>query len=604
MLQLSRRVSSITQKLVSEKRKWGHTLTTSKILFLLSLVLFTFGLVNAQQGKYVRKSVSSLESVWFKPGSVGDLSFDAKTFNKFIDFYIEIDRFDYNVLPADLLDNFRNEANSLEEVSSESLSGVLENTVINRIVEILNDPEVMKNRGDALKDEAAFQTFAATKAKSLGLTVDELETLMNSAYIYLPYIQSASKEVKDKSLTITLKGGVIWWKVKISSDGKASVVNVLDATTTGVSSIDPTAVSPLTKAPLHTHFEFGSEKWETTPEQYAQNDAMLAFCKNLGVKTKEINDFKLSAQIVEVDGKTYGFGLGHREGVHLDDGFHLMEFEENNDGEEVAVKKGFVRVSKTGDNIENSNNYTYANQLLGQQVSEGTVVMEHPRLGLDLRVKLGMVTGLSINKEYVIADLFTGELLFEDDVTSALAADVFLSYNLAPIIGITQTYLDLNFTFAMPVATFNEELSETPSIVPFILSGYLGGTKKMWFGSSNASLFAGAGLESLNLAGKLFGEDYVYSVRSIGFKAAFDFEKLLTADLSVNLGLQYKYALPPMQLAYKWGSIVDETYEGSDVTDLYPDLSLSALGFNIGINYALGELPINVFGFLDPFKKH
>ena len=171
---------------------------SSKALLLLIVWLIAFGLVNAQQGKYVRKSVSSLESVWFKPGSVGDLSFDAKTFDKFIEAYIEIERFDYNILPTDLLENFRNEANSLEEVTSESLSGVLENTVISRIVDILNDPEVMKNRGAALKDEAAFQTFAATKAKSLGLTVDELETLMNSAYIYLPYIQSATKEMKDK----------------------------------------------------------------------------------------------------------------------------------------------------------------------------------------------------------------------------------------------------------------------------------------------------------------------------------------------------------------------------------------------------------------------
>lgn len=575
----------------------------SKLLFLLILVLFTFGLVNAQQGKYVRKSVSSLESVWFKPGSVGELTFDSQTFNKFIDFYIEIDRFDYNVLPVDLLEDFRNEANSLEEVSSESLSGVLENTVINRIVEILNDPEVMQNRGAALKDEAAFQTFAATKAKSLGLTVDELETLMNSAYIYLPYIQSATKEIEEKSLTITLKGGVIWWKLKISADGNATVEKILEATTSGLSSIDPTAVSALTKAPLYTEFKFGAEKWPTTPEQYAQNDAMLAFCKNLGVKTKEINDFKLSAQIVEADGRKYGFGLGHKEGVHLDDGFHLVEFEENKDGDEIAVKKGFVRVSKTGNNIENPNSYTYANQLLGRQVSEGTVVMEHPRLGLDLRVKLGMVTGLSIKREYVVADFFTGEYLFAEDVTSAFAADVFLSYNLAPIIGITQTFLDINFTFAFPVAAFNEDLAETPSIVPFILSGYLGGTKKMWFGSSNASLFAGAGLESLNLKGTLLNEDYLYSVRSIGFKAAFDYEKLITADLSINLGLQYKYALPPMQLALSWGSF-EETYEGSDVTDLYPDLSLSALGFNLGVNYALGELPINIFGFLDPFKKH
>ena len=110
-------------------------------------------------------------------------------------------------------------------------------------------------------------------------------------------------------------------------------------------------------------------------------------------------------------------------------------------------------------------------------------------------------------------------------------------------------------------------------------------------------------MESLNMAGTVLGYDFTYSVRSIAFKFASDFEKLITPDISINLGLQYKYALAPMQLAITLGS--DEyTYEGTDVADMYPDLSLSALGFNLGVNYALGELPFNLFGFLDPFKKY
>ena len=97
---------------------------------------------------------------------------------------------------------------------------------------------------------------------------------------------------------------------------------------------------------------------------------------------------------------------------------------------------------------------------------------------------------------------------------------------------------------------------------------------------------------------------FLYSVRSIGFKVAADFEKLITPDISINLGLQYKYALPPMQLAITWGDILELEYNGAEVTDTYPDLNLSALGLNLGVNYSLGELPFNLFGFLDPFKKH
>ena len=569
----------------------------------LILIALTFTIIFAQQGDYVRKSVSSLESVWYKADAMAGIEFDAKTFDMFMKHYVEIERFDYNVLPANLLEDFRTEANMLTEISAESLSGVLENTVTSKIVEILNDPSVMENRGTALKDEAAFQSFAATKAKSLGLTTDELQALMNSAFIYLPYIKSATMEMDDNMLKFKMEGGIVWWQLKVDESGNSSVVKIKDATTSGISSLDPESKSSLTGKSDYSHFSFGDKKWPTTPEQYAQNDAMLAFAKNLGVKTKEIDDFKLTAQIVEATGKQYGFNLGTKEGVHLDDGFNLVEYEENSDGEEVAVKSGFIRVSKTGDNKKDPNNYSYANQLLGKQVSEGTVVMEHPRLGLDARIKLGLITGLTIDKDYMPAGLFYSPNLFEEDISSAIGVDIFLSYNLAPIIGVSQTFLDFNFTLAYPLAPFNEELEEVPSIIPFIFSGYLGATKKAWFGASNISLFAGAGVESLNLSGKLFDEDYLYSVRSIAFKAAADFELLISPDLSLNIGAQYKYALPPMQLALKYGSI-DETYEGSDVEELYPDLSLSALGLNLGVNYALGELPFNLFGFLDPFKKY
>ena len=571
----------------------------------LVITLAILSLLFGQQGKYVRKSVSSLESVWYKPGSLSGLSFDAKTFDKFIDFYIETPRFDYNILPTRLLQDFRREANSLEEITADGLSKVLEETVTDKIIEILNDPEIMQNRGSALKSESALQSFAAKKAKSVGLTTKELATLMNSAYIYLPFISSAKKESDGpKDLSITIEGGIIWWQMKVSGDGSISVEKVLTASTTGLSSIDPT--SEVRGKSIYNEFKFGEQKWKTSPEQYCQNDAMLAFCKNLGVKTKEIADFKLTAQIVEATGKKYGFPLGFQEGVHLDDGFHIVEYEEK-DGKEVAVKKGFVRVTKTGNNIEDPNSYTYGKQLLGKRVSEGTLVVEHPRLGLDTRIKLGIVEGLTINKEYVPAgdpfDYYT-EDLFEDDVTSAAALDLFFSYNLAPIVGISQTFLDLNTTFSFPISKFNEDLNEVPTVVPFLLSGYLGLTKKVWFGSSNVSLFSGGGVESLNMAGKLLDLDYVYSVRSIGFKVAADFEKLITPDISINLGLQYKYALPPMQLAITWGDILELEYNGAEVTDTYPDLNLSALGLNLGVNYSLGELPFNLFGFLDPFKKH
>ena len=596
----------------------------------LILILSLSSFLLAQQGKYVRKSVSSLESVWYKPGSLSGLSFDAKTFDIFTDFYIETPRFDYNVLPSRLLQDFRREANALDEITADGLSKVLETTVTDKIIEILNDPEIMKNRGSALKSESALQSFAARKAKSVGLTTKELATLMNSAYIYLPFISSAKKESDGpKDLSITINGGIIWWQMKVGGDGSISVEQVLTASTTGLSSIDPTA--KVRGKSIYNEFSFGNQKWKTTPEQYCQNDAMLAFCKNLGVKTKEIADFKLTAQIVEASGKKYGFPLGFREGVHLDDGFHIVEYEERG-GEEVAVKKGFVRVTKTGNNKKDPNSYTYSKQLLGSRVSEGTLVVEHPRLGLDASFSLGFLSGLDIKQKhtYVYGPLlfFYGQSLLtdpdfadvwnsfygdtygeihpalKDDATTAIGGNLNFGYNLAPIIGVSQTFLNLDFGFAIPIAEPN--LDATAATL--VLSPYLSFTKKFG-GRLFYSANLGGGVDILTMAGKtkLLGEsfDFALGVIAPGVKALGEVGFMLTSDLSLTGSLGYKLGLPPVSTKY--------TFDGEDLSEYietyssaldYSDLKMGGLQMNIGASYALGELPFNLFGFLDPLKKH
>jgi hypothetical protein len=585
-----------------------------KKVIIISVLLVSVSLLVGQQGKYVRKSVSSLESVWFKPGSVAGLDFDSKTFDKFIDFYVEVDRFDYNVLPGNLIQDFRREANSIDEINPDAISDVLESTVISKIVDILNDPDVMQKRGTALKDESAFQSFAATKAKSLGLTTDELKTLMNSAYIYLPYIHSAKKETEDKYLSITIYGGILWWQLKVDGSGNASVEKVLEAKTSGLSSIDPNGKNPLTDKPLYTEFKFGNEKWSTTPEQYAQNDAMLAFAKNLGVKTKEIEAFKLQAQIVEADGKKYAFPLGFKEGVHLDDGFHIVEFMEDEQGNEVAEQIGFVRVAKTGDNKSDPNNFTYANQLLGSKVSEGTVVMEHPRLGMDARIKFGMISGMNISRSHSqLPNFLGGEYIFVDDegATSAIGANITFAYNLAPIIGVSQTFLDIDMGFFMPVVEINPNAEAFPFIIPI----NFGVTKKIQFGKSNLGVGVNGGFDMFSMAGTITVSSteytYAYSIMALGFGASVNYEMLLTPDLSFNIGAGYRLGLAPLSASIT----IDETeydltenyttyFPGKDFDETFEDLNLGGLGINLGINYALGELPINLFGFLDPLKKH
>ncbi|MBC8525415.1 MAG: hypothetical protein ISS28_06390 [Candidatus Cloacimonetes bacterium] len=568
-----------------------------KFILYIIFVLLSITTLFAQQGKYQRKSISSVETVWIKPGALQDVKFDYEFFDIMVEHYIEVERFDYNVLPENLLTSFREQSKALTEITPNKIGKILENTVVKEIVSILNSPDVKKNRGLALKDETAWKTFAATKAKSIGLTVKELEALMNSAYIYLPYITSMKKKVKEKTISVNIDGGLLWYQVKVDKDGNASVKKVLGVKTKGIGSATIGAKSS-------RKFQFGKEVFETTEDQYAQYDAVLVWAKNLGVKTKEINAFKLQAQVVEVIGRKYSFPLGFLEGVHLDDGFNLMEFEEDKEGNEIAKSVGFVRVIKTGKNIEDPTNYTIAVQLLGGRQDIGGVVMEHPRLGIDLQIKAGYITGINVPKEdtyHYIEDAGDSLNILKEDLTDAAEANLTFAYNIAPIIGSSQTFLDFDIGIGLGLAEFNDDTKGTA----YVFDVYLGFTKKLWFSRANLGISAAGGIDMFDLSGKWSDEKYKYSVSALGVKFGTDFEYLINPDLSFNFGANYKLGFAPFDVTLEYDDDEVFSISGSDdVEELYPDLNLGGLKFSAGINYSLGALPFNLFGFLDPLKKH
>ncbi|MBN2830121.1 MAG: hypothetical protein JXR56_07365, partial [Candidatus Cloacimonetes bacterium] len=139
-----------------------------KIMIVFLLILAAFSLV-AEQGQYIRKSVSSVESIWMKPNSGYMNDKERDFFDMMFKFYVEIPRFDFNSLPPSVIAKFVEESNKIDAISAGALASVMERTVALEISKILNDPEIQKARADGFKDEAAYMTFAATKGKSLGL---------------------------------------------------------------------------------------------------------------------------------------------------------------------------------------------------------------------------------------------------------------------------------------------------------------------------------------------------------------------------------------------------------------------------------------------------
>lgn len=144
----------------------------------------------------------------------------------------------------------------------------------------------------------------ATKAKELGYTVDEIEKVMNSAYIYIPYLTEFTEKKEKNSANITLKGGIIWFQV-VMKDNKPTV---------------KLRVKKSTKSS-----GFGSEK-------FALQSAAMNFARNLLVATQSMPEFRLSSTIAEVEGKNITFSLGKKEGIKIDNCFFVGEWMEDDEG--------------------------------------------------------------------------------------------------------------------------------------------------------------------------------------------------------------------------------------------------------------------------------
>jgi len=570
-----------------------------KIFTVVICLSFLSISVFAQQGKYVRKSVSSLQSVWIKPGALKNVSnVDMDIFNNFMKFYIEVPRFDFNTLPQNQIDAFLREANAKDSVDVDTLSMIMENTIGDGIMKILNDPEMKKSRIIKFKSEAELQSFAEMKAEGYGLTAKHLKILMNSAYIYLPYVTTFSSEQDGSDLTLKIKGGIIWWQVVKQDNNDVAIVQVLDASTEAVNTIDLEGKNIITgEKRTYDEYSFGDKKFKTTPQTYVQGDAMLAFAKNLGVKTKELDDFKLQAQVAEKTGNEYSFKLGLAEGVHLDDGFFLVELTEDEEGNEKSVQMGFLRIAKTGKTSENPLALSSAKQMYGDKGDVGSLVMEHPRLGMDVRVRFGIKAGLNIPAEYTNLGLFT---ILESDVTSATMIDVDISYNLAPIINRSQTFLDVGFSFGFPNAMLTKEAIAS-KVAAAVWNAGMGASTKFWMGRTNVPVGFKLNYQSFSMG----SSEIQYNISSLGFSLNSGFEYMLNANTVLHVGVEMNLATKPGRLSITYdGEEIVSLDKPDEVAELYPELFLGGWGFKVGVDYALGELPFDLFGFLDTMKKH
>lgn len=322
-------------------------------------------------GQYDRKSISYIPAVYISQHDAYKMK------DREIEFlidqvreYVEMPRFDFNKLPEEITDDFLRRARLQGNVSPDEIEQLLNETVVPVISDIL-DTE-MEIRARDLVTAEQRQQFIATKAQSYGITADQLEKVLNSAYIYIPYVDGVDFEEEKGIVTFNVKGGLLWYHVDMSGE-KPKVESILKQSTHSMG-----------KGKEKSSFHYKGHKLEG--DEFALYTAVSNFARNLQVATQSIPAFKLSSQVAYVQRNRVDFNLGKKEGIKVDDGFYITE-QVMKDGDLKQKRIGYVRTVKVANNKKRSYENSQAVAVTGHGYAQGMSLVEHPRLPIDIVIR-------------------------------------------------------------------------------------------------------------------------------------------------------------------------------------------------------------------------
>ena len=475
---------------------------------------------------------------------------------------INLPRFYKNQLPSSSIQAFQNKITPQDTINPTYIEHVFNSTIKNDLLTLLNSPDIKKTRAKQLNQNQQKITFAETKGKSTSLTKADLETLLNSAYIYIPYIKDSSLEIDTHSLTLSLEGGLIWYKVTVDEQLNSDIQLMQTITTK-----------------IHTRKQLKKEdytlkgllKKESILE--AKHATIHTFAEGLILETRKLQAFKLQTPIKQAHRFTYLVPIGTQEGIHIDDTFLLKELiEENN--QEKEVTKGLVRIAHVAKNDKNIEALSTAKQWLGKPRDSGGWIEEYPLTNFSFRFKTFNQKGLFISKSEIP----------ELDLTSTKAFTLGTSalVNLAPYINKPQLFITLGGQLGFPNTATNA--SSTGS--SFIASWYTGVLKKIWFHRYAATLELTVGTDEYNLKGTSDNTPYSYKISAGHTAATLGIERLFTPTLSAFITTTFKAGFSPSKITIEKNN-TKSTLTDSEITTLFSKTNFSSSSIQFGVTYVI-----------------
>jgi hypothetical protein len=577
-----------------------------KHVICLLLVCGIATTVNAQSGKpYKKKTVSFVDKV-VVPANVTLTPRQTDYIKKTVARNINFARFNYAPLPDTVTASFSNDVGNVSRPTPEIIRPIMDKTLAPQLMQILDVNKELLSKQNL--SEAERNTFLATKAQAAGLSASQLEAILNSGFFYIPYadsyrrsIERGFREVKnDKGKVIrriplteythSLQLGLLWYKLNVDRNNKASVVFVGAA--------QGWKDEPIVRSETHEDETFDGNKIDDdgTEDYNAFKAAVDVSCFNIQLETKKMEAFKLTGEISEATFFGVTLNLGNKEGVGLDDTYWVEEFEESATGEIVKNKRGFVKIREVGDNKRDENATSYAQTITGSNYSQGLTVTELPMLGINALIGFGTfpVTISPIVKTdnfMTQAPNFYAKIKSESN--TAYGASLSFQTDLANATRLSELWGHIGGAIGITSidGTIFTNNGSDSSDIGASLTGYvnLGVLKKFYFRRFGLLFQADAkyAMTYISVSGK-DNNTYKLTNGNFGLDGRAGLEIYLSPVFSIGGSAEYNI----FGVGNSWSAVVtdkdNKDTKNSNATG--PDIKYSGVGVYLWINYSLPSL--------------
>ncbi|MBC8044338.1 MAG: hypothetical protein IAF08_12945 [Rhizobacter sp.] len=522
----------------------------------------------AQERKYVRKSITGLgQTVIGKTLSVPP-ELGAMVYNR-LQAYLESPRFDYNALSDQSLKGFAASMGATD-YTPESISGVLDKTLVPQVSAAVSAVAEERAKGNLKEEDLA--RAAVDKMKGSGLSGDDIQKVLNSAYLYLPVITGYEEKLDSNIVTAKVKGYAVWYKL---SEKKAIYLKEASQPQEGEGTGDLTKTYQL-------------KRRQTDGRTYARLLAADAWAQRVAFDVRNFPDFKLSGEITNTSGMMADATLGQKEGVDLDDGFDVLDAIEDSEGKISFKEVGFVRAGKVADNRTDLNAASEFQRYLGN-TERGMLLSERIRSGIDVTIRPKYMQ-LNVPRGNIRVAQTSGggdiPLFPGEDLNYSAGAELGVHYNLAKITSVRQLTLDLTGAFGAVPKVGNVGIGSGGTFT-YTASVYGGLTKKFWFGLLGIGFSAMAGYDLFNITDPTpASDDGVFeslTISGIGIRPEATLEILLNPDWIVQFGAGYRVGLAPtaFRVKYKNNDEIERSATALN-TNFFSGVTLS-----VGISFAI-----------------